>query len=178
MKRQRGTILLVPVIIIAIIAVAGAYLLGKQGITIFPQPSPTSLPAEVPTKEGDVTADWKTYTNTKYQYSIKYPLTFSVTEQSSEYVRLSLGQNQPNQPSSETYLSIEVKNNPQKLSLQKWEKANVNVADHAPFPKGVTYLEHDGTIFQITPVIIDRKDTDGSIGKTFDQILSTFKFLK
>lgn len=124
------------------------------------------------------TAGWNTYTNTLYQYSVKYPSTFFVTEQSNDYVRLSLGQNQPDVPSSETYLSIQVIDNPQKLSLQEWEQINVDVANHVPFPKGVTYLENNGTIFQITPVIMDREDTDGSIGKIFDQILSTFIFTK
>ncbi|MBI2326205.1 hypothetical protein HYU91_02340 [Candidatus Collierbacteria bacterium] len=37
------------------------------------QPTPTPLPAEVSTKEGDPTANWKTYTNNKYQFSFKYP---------------------------------------------------------------------------------------------------------
>lgn len=47
-------------------------LLGPQPISQ-PTPSPTVV---VATPTPDPTANWKTYTNTKYGYSIKYPLTY------------------------------------------------------------------------------------------------------
>jgi len=55
-------------------AVFGAYKLGQRKVGPGPQPTPT--PGLVATPTPDLTADWKTYTNTKYGYSIKYPLTY------------------------------------------------------------------------------------------------------
>jgi len=52
-------------------AVFGAYKLGTRQVQPSPQPSPT--PAAVATPTADPTANWQTYTNTKYGYSIKYP---------------------------------------------------------------------------------------------------------
>jgi hypothetical protein len=42
----------------------------------FLNPSPTPTPTPTPTP--DPTADWKTYTNSKYNYLFKYPTNFSV----------------------------------------------------------------------------------------------------
>jgi len=50
-------------------AVFGAYRLGQRQI----QPTPAPSPAVVATPTPDPTANWKTYTNTKYGYLIKYP---------------------------------------------------------------------------------------------------------
>jgi len=52
-------------------AVFGAYKLGQRQAQPAAQPTPT--PEVVATPTPDLTADWKTYTNTKYGYSIKYP---------------------------------------------------------------------------------------------------------
>ena|SRR3989344_1091106 len=47
--------------------------LQRQIAILQVQPTPTPLPAEASAKEGDPTANWKTYTNDKYGYSFKYP---------------------------------------------------------------------------------------------------------
>ena len=41
--------------------------------TLVPTPSPTPLPAEASAKEGDPTANWKTYVNNKLGFSYQYP---------------------------------------------------------------------------------------------------------
>ena len=46
-----------------------------------PIPSPTPLAVIKPTPTSDLTANWKTYTNTKYGYSFKYPSSFFVREE-------------------------------------------------------------------------------------------------
>lgn len=59
-------------------------------------PTPTPLPAdlsaeakkaqeEASAKAGDPTADWKTYTNNKYNFSIQYPIDFKTNEITSQY---------------------------------------------------------------------------------------------
>ncbi|HUS59959.1 MAG TPA: PsbP-related protein [Nevskiaceae bacterium] len=58
-------------------AVFGAYKFGQKQIQPGPQPTPTPVVEATPTP--DPTANWKTYTNTKYGYSIKYPEDWSVT---------------------------------------------------------------------------------------------------
>lgn len=56
-------------------AVFGAYKLGQRQIQPGPKPTPTPMVVATPTP--DFTANWKTYTNTKYGYSIKYPAIWS-----------------------------------------------------------------------------------------------------
>lgn len=64
-------------IAILIVGVVVGLLVGKYIYT--PKPLPTPLPAEASakeealTKEGDPTVNWKTYTNDKDGYSVKYP---------------------------------------------------------------------------------------------------------
>lgn len=54
---------------------------------------PTNTPAKIPatatpsastSATPDVTANWQTYTNTKYGYSVQYPATFSLSDDSSQ----------------------------------------------------------------------------------------------
>jgi len=52
-------------------AVFGAYKFGQRQVQ--PGPWPTPTPGAVATPTPDPTANWKTYTNTKYGYLIKYP---------------------------------------------------------------------------------------------------------
>ncbi|PJE67671.1 hypothetical protein COU95_01115 [Candidatus Shapirobacteria bacterium CG10_big_fil_rev_8_21_14_0_10_40_9] len=59
-------------------AVFGAYKFGQRQVQ--PGPWPTPTPKAVATPTPDETANWKTYTNTKYGYSIKYPPDFEIKE--------------------------------------------------------------------------------------------------
>ncbi len=71
--------------ILLIMLVGGAYLLGtknnqqssgqvvQQGQTQETKPTPTPLSSKVLTKEGDPTANWKTYKNAFGQFSLKIP---------------------------------------------------------------------------------------------------------
>ena len=58
-------------------AVFGAYKLGQK--QVYPElgEGPTPTPVAVATPTLDPTANWKTYTNEKYGYSIKYPAEWS-----------------------------------------------------------------------------------------------------
>jgi len=64
--------------------VAGGYYLGANKQPRSPQiptqlsqlsstPTPTSIPSTIPTVDSSITANWKTYENIKYRYSITYP---------------------------------------------------------------------------------------------------------
>ncbi|MEK7502554.1 MAG: PsbP-related protein [Patescibacteria group bacterium] len=76
-------IILLIVILLILLGLGGTYL----ALNSKPQSKPTSgitptpLPTEVSAKAGtsiDETANWKTYTNTKYDYSIKYPQSWNI----------------------------------------------------------------------------------------------------
>lgn len=60
--------------VLVVTAIAGVYWFGTQKASVIQPPTPsviqvTSQPSPTP----DETANWKTYKNTKYRYSIKYP---------------------------------------------------------------------------------------------------------
>ncbi|TSC54185.1 MAG: hypothetical protein LiPW16_113 [Microgenomates group bacterium LiPW_16] len=55
-------------------AVFGAYKFGQKQVQPVPKPTPTPVAVSTPTP--DPTADWKTYINTKYGYSIKHPVSY------------------------------------------------------------------------------------------------------
>jgi hypothetical protein len=60
-------------VLVGIIALATTQISKKQAPQITIQPVPTFTPIATPTLNLDSTANWKTYTNTKYGYSIRYP---------------------------------------------------------------------------------------------------------
>lgn len=128
---------------------------GRTGPTCEFSPCPTVAPANTTAE----TADWKTYTNTKYNYSIKYPADYSAAETSPDYVRIFQGFNDPKLPETETYLSIQIDTSSFKDSK-------------------ITYkITPDGKTLRITSVIMSTEDNDKQkVQSIFDQILSTFKF--
>ena len=73
---QKGNTLIFPLIGVLVL-VGGAFYLGRQ-TTPKPSPNPvvtsqTPQPTPTPFPSTDETANWKSFTNTKYGYSIKYP---------------------------------------------------------------------------------------------------------
>lgn len=59
------------IVIVLILGVSGAYLLGQNNATKTPTQKTVAVASPTPTP--DPTANWKTYINTQYGYSIKYP---------------------------------------------------------------------------------------------------------
>jgi len=47
---------------------------------VTPTPAPVPSPAQTPSPAEDETANWKTYTNTKYGYTLKYPQTLPLVK--------------------------------------------------------------------------------------------------
>ena len=64
--------------IIILILVSAGILLAKSGslsqLTAKPTPTPVPTQIPIPTPTTDPTANWKTYNNTKFNYSFKYPV--------------------------------------------------------------------------------------------------------
>ena len=164
---SKDKIFKVTLIIIGLLIVVGlflnAYLVLKKSNRPFPTGFPVSLPTPIipsPTSVPDVTAIWKTYTNTQYKYSVKYPADYSVVETSSDYVRFFPGINNPNLPQGQTYLSIQLDKSSQQL------------------PEAVYKKTADGKTLRITQILMDVDENQKpQIKAIFDQILSTFKFL-
>lgn len=75
---QKGfvNIILVAVIVV-LVGVAGYFVFVKKSELITQQPTPTPTQTNIYTSptptSADETADWKTYTNTQYGFSFKYP---------------------------------------------------------------------------------------------------------
>lgn len=93
---QKGfTAVYVIVGLVMLVAVAGgAYFLGSRNNQVTPQyqqsgstPTPVASQPVLPTQsnttkqDSTVPADWKVYTNQKYNYSVKYPSTLDATEE-------------------------------------------------------------------------------------------------
>lgn len=64
------------IIVAVLLSSGGTYLVLTQQKIEQPQPSPSLTASPVPTDAGE-TANWKTYTNTDYGYSVKYPPVWS-----------------------------------------------------------------------------------------------------
>jgi hypothetical protein len=125
------------------------------------------------------TTNWKTYTNSTYGFSLEYPTNYVFLEASPEYVRFFKGPWDQGMPTPETYLSLQVKDNTQKLTLQEWMQKNVDVANHEPFPKGVEYLSLSSSkILQITPLTHVGQYYDQETENMAQQIVSTLQLPK
>jgi len=86
------------------------------------QPQPTPTPVAVPTPTPEPTADWKIYTNTKYEYSIKYPKewqVFEVKEGPEAGIRTDFAESE-SLSGREYWIWIKINNNPDGLSATKW----------------------------------------------------------
>lgn len=130
----------VPMLIIIILAVAalGGYFVYQRSLTSLTSPTPKACTQEAklcpdgssvgrtgptcefsPCPTPDETANWKTYTNTKYRYSIKYPPSWSLVELSSESIDI---YDQPNiaQPQLHDGTQVSI------FTSDKWEGVQID----------------------------------------------------
>lgn len=70
---HRNFLLLGALVIIAALLGSGVTYLALQSKTQQPQPTPVAQTQPSPTPTPDPTANWQTYANTQYGFSIKYP---------------------------------------------------------------------------------------------------------
>jgi len=86
MQKGQTQVLILAGIVILLTVASGIFFLGRVTVpkpeapvtTSSPQPSPLST--EAPAKVEDPTANWKTYTNTKIGYSLKYSPDWTLRE--------------------------------------------------------------------------------------------------
>jgi len=198
MKKQGGFAQIILVLVFVVVAIGTAYYFG----TLKSKPSlvsvvPTSTPIVSPKPQAQVedpTANWKTYTNSKLGISFKYPINYQIVEENSN--KISFG---PELFSDEdlAYLTIyttyqtdqfltncvvtpntfpcfdDRKNN----GMYDIKVGNV-VAKGLDVVKGV--VDSNYKVVQIVnpKIEIEMYVSGGGLERTFDQILSTFKFTK
>lgn len=180
-------------LVVLVIVAVTSFLFGRASVRSLSvdQISPTPTTA-IPTP--DPTADWKTYTNSKYQYSFKYPNDWLLfTEGESEVLTnpITKGEGLGDKIEIEFGKILDIRLNV--LTLDEWyeqyrrqrpaelvvshEKTTVggNEAIKATHDYGFTayYIQHESSVFHIDVV------GDKNSRKYFvvDQILSTFRFL-
>jgi len=124
------------IVVLILLAVDGFFFSKslQQKIPLSPNPkkaspgTPTlSFPASTISS-----ANWKTYRNKKYQYLIKYPSNWFVTEaidpkignsDGKEVAFASFDQNEQEWPTSRAKVKISILENPQKLGGEEWYRA-------------------------------------------------------
>lgn len=209
-KKSKGLVFLLIFFFILVLVLGSYYLYQKflsQKSTVNPPiPAEPTIEATVPTPTTDPTADWKTYTNTKYKFSFKYPSeVFFQGKTDSDYIflesdknfvmplggwdsqptdiEISIDQNSKNLTFSEKVNSI-------KKLLDNTSVSESEIALSSSIGKQIsgqgaseTPLQESRWIFIILKIPNINKFVDISLiesGKfninTFNQILSTFKF--
>ncbi len=93
-KSKRSFLILILILIPLILAVGvAAYLKLKPSQT--PPPTTPQIITGAPTPTPSPSAKWQTYTNNKFGISFKYPLSHSLTDNSSDQLEIIINQDQP-----------------------------------------------------------------------------------
>jgi len=159
-------------LLILIIVAGNAFILGTKTVTPSTFITPSNAPArQDPAQLDDLTASWPVYQNTHYKYQIKYPSDWAKYESGFEYTRFFQGPHKSGQPYPETYLSLQIKDNPQKLDLASWQQTNAGI-----LKPGAKYFQDTNlTILEISPTITDTANQT-LYQNIFAQMISTFQF--
>ena len=174
-------------IVVLIFGVAIGLMIGKY---IYTKPTPTPIISASPTSTpiADPTANWKTYTNTKFGYSIKYPLILTPLETTADIYLHQIAFESP----EKAYLSgviVEVRNLTNladEVSYRTWRIVG-HIADKLDseipisiFGLSGKRLNYTSGQKQFSTIIIPYQKLVYSIeaeSNLLDQILSTFKFV-
>lgn len=185
---------------ILMVGIAAGFFIGKYIYT--PKPTPTPLPAEASAKEGDPTANWKTYVNYKENISFNYPQNWAQREYDKERVVVGDDQTVAVTIFYGIYSPFELESPTTNKIIEAW--FDYNIGSGAQFPDGGKVLSKETIMvddneatkyilvdnlspynqsFQRTWVFVPNNnrvtllDNQGADNKLFDQILSTFKFV-
>lgn len=149
-SKQKGYILpIIGLTTFVLIISTGAYFLGKNNQSTSTQQAPSSIIANPPkivpspTSTPDPTANWKTYSNTKYGYSLKYPTSVTLREDNTyyhylEFKKINASQGEfavfyaavinsnyvASNPASVNYMSSDIINNLYQLKIDESKKVD------------------------------------------------------
>lgn len=156
---------------------------------ITPKSSPTPIPTDETANPDSIGANWKTYINTAFNYQIKYPNGYTISDQAEQTKKQTLSDSKICFI-KEDHCSVTIASyrNTSNLSLEEWVNKNeVPLQSYGGIIKATTkknlngyeafyasneteaayYLKHDSYIYRV----------DSSINQDDVSILSTFKFL-
>lgn len=198
--KNQGFAQILVVLILGIIGIVAYLTLKPQISNLYPSPTPTQIPdstANLPRVESN---DWKTYTNTEYNYEFKYPTSYSLIKENSNGVTFgfSLTPDAPIFP----YLTVSTTNLTDLSSLKpcptedtqilcldsgkKWGQeqdiSNTTVGSHKAKSFYLFRFVPDEQNYHVIQLEAPQKlefkmlISGGGIDQTFSQILSTFKF--
>ncbi len=198
MRNKKGNAVVIFLAIALVISVSAAgYLfwqnkqLQNQTVKIIP---PVQAPSPVPTI--DPTASWKTYTNMRYKFTFNYPsqwiennnsesaLVYFTMQQNDRPINVLLIINAYQATSFENWIQSKsvvnryTSGNQNEVSYKDFLLGNIKSYEMINYPSegGCTRIfavYHNGNVFEIEK----GGGTCNMPEKTFDQILSTFKFL-
>ena len=164
----------------------------KLDALIRPQPTPTPLPAEASAKEGDPTANWKTYTWKTLSFSFRYPSDWTYTE-STPLQNVSFNTGIPSwtkmsNGGDQVYVFESLIED--QVNYENWRKQSNYLGQETiggfPFEKYIVadmyyslnyiYKAKDGKIIRFMVFPYDAKQYPETLKQEVNQILSTFKF--
>ncbi|MFZ3301667.1 MAG: hypothetical protein WA152_03080 [Microgenomates group bacterium] len=202
-KQNNFLIILLSTLLVISVSISGffAYQTQKlvkelQGIRDVKEIVDTTEPVATTSSEVDPTTDWKTYTNDKFNFSFKYPKEMSyLYDQSDQYVEngisnaMILVQNfDGTKPRAETKNDLQIvvyisnKSGAFNLEDPQGEKTDITINGVKATKSYTTQkLVLVPTIFfQSSPnkIAIQLSNPDSTNKLWFDQIVSTFKFMK
>lgn len=192
--------LLLGVLVLAVLGLIGVFVYGKYISKPSSSPTPQPSPISSSTPTPDVTADWETYTDPNGKYLFKYPndwdISLSIPNKmiaiapqdrfkpggmgatTASYFPISFSYDQ---------LTNNLKTTPDKTEIVSQGNITVSGKEVLEYILKITELEAGFNLGdQYTRVIVPATDTtyfdfelfDSSYSTIFDQILSTFRFLK
>jgi hypothetical protein len=162
--------------------------------TFQPETTLAPLPSEAPAEEGDETARWKSYKNTKYGYTVEYPSQLTPQEQTSDIFLLQTNFFESHPYDYFTGLIIEVRplsKIEEEINYRKWRVVG-HLTDRIESESKIKKDGYDGV--KLEYVILTEKNTakdftiiifnNGKYIYTLEsnselmgQVLPTFKFL-
>jgi len=177
-RGSRGFAPVLILIVLGIIGVAAYLMLNPKPSSLYPSPTPTQTPDSTANLSRVESKDWKTYRNTSQKYTLEYPPSWEVSEESyseSSYILHSslFKENRKNQLTVEVYSKFLIPAVPEDKILRTEEIAVGDVSAtknwHNSFgPTIEVLIPFQGKLYRVTAVN----------DETLDQILSTFKFLE
>jgi hypothetical protein len=126
-KLSKWLAVVIVTVVLVMVGGAGAYFLNKNS-TPKPQPITTTVivkPTPTPTLILDTTANWKTYTNTKYGFSFKYPASAIIEESPSSNALAIAYRQYSNQGIPKMLIEIYNKDDASKQNLYNPDKLQV-----------------------------------------------------